>query len=140
VSNLVIPDEAKINWAQAQIDDVPTLSDCFLRLYKGFLVIDRDTTLAELEAVQADFVGYAPIALGNWSDAVIVESAAMTEADIVTYEATEDDEENVYGCYATNVAGDKLWFASPFTDVVPTPFSVPLEVSVELDLNSLFLP
>jgi len=137
VADLVIPDEAKLNWAQAQIDDAPTLSDCFLRLFKTSIPIDRFTTLAELEAVQCDYVGYTPIQLTNWSDAVIVESAAMTEADVVSFEAEEEQESEVVGCYATNGAGGKLWFASLFPEGIPTPFNAELQVSIQLDLASI---
>lgn len=138
MSNLVIPNEAILNWAQALILDIPTASDCYLRLFKAAIDIDAATTLAELEAAQADYDGYAPIQLANWSDAVIVDSAAMTEADVVSYEAAADAEGSIYGCYATNGAGDKLWFASLFSEAVPIPFLAELQVSIELDLASIF--
>jgi len=140
VSLLIVPDEAKINWAQAQIDDAPTLTDCYLRLFKSTLIIDSATTLAELEAVQADYLGYAPIQLENFSDAVIVDGAALTEPDNVTFEADEEMEGEIFGCYATNGAGDKLWFATLFDDPVPVPFDAELLVSIQLNLASILTP
>lgn len=139
MSQIIVPNEAKLNWAQAQIDGTPTLTDCYLRLFKSPVIIDRETTLAGLEAAQCTFDGYAPILLENFSDAVIVDTSAMTEADVVSYEATADSEDEIFGVYATNGAGDKLWFASPFSESVPTPFLAALQISIELDLNSVFL-
>lgn len=137
MSNIIIPNEAKLNWARAQLEDLPTLSDCFLRLYKQSTAIDSATTLAELEAVQADFVGYAPIRLEDWTDAVIVDGEAITEAATVTYEADEDQEGEIFGAYATDGAGTKLWFAFQFSAPVPVPFNAELTVDVQFALDSI---
>jgi hypothetical protein len=137
MSNLIVPNEAKLSWAQAQIADTPTLTDCFLRLIQDSLILDADTTLAELEAIQADYPGYAPVQLENWSEAVIIEGKAMTEANPATFEADEDDEQELFGCYATNGAGDRLLFAFLFDDLVPVPFEAELQLVVALDFDSI---
>jgi len=90
VSNLILPNQAKLNWAQSQIDDSPTLSGATIRLYDSPLVITSATTLEALEAVQATFPGYAAKLLDEWSDAVMIAGLAGTEADPVVWEGTED--------------------------------------------------
>jgi hypothetical protein len=138
MSNLIVPNAAKLSWAQAHIDDLPTLTDCYLRLIQDSLTLDAVTTLAELDAIQADYPGYAPVQLENWSEAVIIEAKAMTEADPATFEADEDDEQELYGCYATNGAGDRLLFAFLFDDPIPVPFEAELQLVVALDFDSIF--
>jgi len=138
VPNLVIPDEAKINWAQAQIDDLPTLSDCYVRLISGAVAIDQYTTLAELEAVQSSFEGYMPQQLLNWSDAVIIGADAMTEADIVTFAATADSDDTIVGYYVTNASGTKMWGAATFAEALPVPFDADLEIDTTVNLGSIF--
>lgn len=138
MSNLIVPNQAKLNWMRAQIETIPTLADCWLRLYKQPLVITPATTLAVLEAAQATYPGYQALPLSGWTDAVVVNSKAITEADTLTYEASAESEGDIYGCYATNGAGDRLWFCSAFGAGVPVPFNAELQVDVQLDLASVF--
>jgi len=138
MSNIVVPNEAKLNWAQAQIDNSFTLSDCHLRLIKADLTIDRDTTLAELTAIQADYPGYAAVLCHDWSNTVIIEGKAMTEAAPCDYQATEESEQVMHGYYATNGAGDRLLFAGLFDDPQPISMESELQVVVQLDLDSIF--
>ena len=136
--NIIVPDEATLNWAQAQIDDLPTLTDCQLRLFRTSNIIDADTTLAELLAAESDFEGYAPVALVGWTDAVIIGDDASTEADTVSFTATATDPQDVYGCFATSLDGNKLWWACKFASAIPTPFGTELQIDTSINLRSIF--
>jgi len=138
VPNIIVPSEALENWAQAQIEDLPTLNDCRLRLFRTSNPIDADTTLAELEAAESDFEGYASVPLVGWTDATVIDGKAITEADTVSFTATATDPQDVYGCFATTIAGDKLWWAEKFTTPIPTPYGVDLQVDTSIDLASIF--
>ena len=138
MSNLILPNQAKLNWAQSQIDDSPTLSGATIRLYDSPLVITSATTLEALEAVQATFPGYAAKLLDEWSDAVMIAGLAGTEADPVVWEATEDTEGLVYGLYVVNGAGDRLLGVCPFESPVPIPFNVELQAVIQIDFDSIF--
>lgn len=138
MSNIFLPDEAIWNWAQSQIDNLPTLEGAKLHLYQSGLEITTATTLDELEAVQSTFAGYDPKLLANWSDAAMIGTKAMTEADPVSWEADEETEGTIYGVYATNGAGDRLLFLSTFSSPVPIPFGSELQVSIEVDFDSIF--
>lgn len=138
MSNLVVPNEAKLDWAAAQIEDSPTLTDCVLRLYSGDLTIDASTTQTELDALECDFPGYTPQPLTDWTDPVIIDGKARTEPEAALFEGTADTPGEINGCYATNAIGTKFWFASKFTSPVPIPFEAELQVPIELDLASIF--
>lgn len=136
--NLIVPKEALLNWANAQIDDLPTLNDCRMRLFRTSNVIDADTTAAELVAAEADFPGYAPMPMGDWSPSVIVAGEAVTEPDTAIFTATADDPQDVYGCFCTSLAGNKLWFAAKFDAAIPTPFGTELRIDTSFNLRSIF--
>jgi len=138
VSNLIVPNEAKNNWAQSQIDNTPTLAGSTLRLYSSPIVISTATTKAELEAIQATFPGYTAKPLENWTETVIVGNNAITEADPVTYEATAAATGNIYGCYVISGAGGLLLGVVPFDTPVPIPFNVELQAVIQIDFGSIF--
>lgn len=138
MANLVIPNESKLDWLQAQIDGEPTLQDCVLRLFTSPVTVDQYLTTLELDALEATYPGYVRQPLENWSDAVLIDGNAETEADTVSFQADADTEGNVYGCYATNAIGTRLWGACSFATPVPIPFEAELQIDVAFDLASLF--
>jgi len=136
--NIIIPDEALNNWLEAQLENYLTLNDCVLRLFKSPLAIDANTTLAELNAAQSNFPGYGAKVLEEWSPSVIIAGVATTIPDDVKWEATAADTQLVHGCYATNSASSKLWFAVDFNGAVNTPFGFELVISTTFEVDSLY--
>lgn len=138
MTNLYLPNVAKLHWLQCQIDELETLAGATLHLYKSGIIITPATTMAELEAVQATFPGYVPKGLVEWSNAILVDGKAITEADPVTWQATAASVGMLYGVYAVSGSGFGLLGVSPFTTPVPIPFTSELQVSIEIDLGSIF--
>ena len=138
MSNLIVPNEAKVNWAQSQIEDVPTLAGAKVHLYSSPIVITTATTLEALDAVQATFPGYSPKMLDEWTDAVVISGMAGTEADPVVWEATAATAGMIYGLYVVNGAGDRLLGVCPFESPVPIPFNVELQAVIQIDFGSIF--
>lgn len=139
MANVVVPDEAKINWLQAIIDQSAILTgNCYLRLLGGDIVVDRYTTISQCSANALNLIGLEPQELKSWTAPVLPAQAAITEAETAEFTISEEQTADVYGVYATNGLGDKLWFVAKFANPVPMPFPAPLQVDVQIDLDSIF--
>ena len=138
MANLIVPYQSMVNWLNAQIDDMPTLNDMRLRLFKEPLTVDLATTSAELVAAEATFPGYVQQTIVGWTDAIIDDGEALTEADTATFTASATNTQQIYGCFATSLAGNKLWFAVRFDAAIPTPFGVELQIDISINLASIF--
>lgn len=138
MANAVVPNAALLDWLTAQIEDAPTLSDYWLRLYREPITITPVTTLAELEAIQCNYAGYVPKQLIDWTAPVIDDGTAFTEPLLATWKAEIEATGEIYGCYASSADHSRFWLACPFDAVLEVPLEAELQVAVRLDLRSLF--
>jgi len=136
MSAMIVPKEALNHWLNAQLDNSVTLTDCVLRLFQANVPVDLDTTLAELMAQQSTYPGYSQQAIEGWTPSVVIADKATTIPDDITFEATAADAQKIYGCFATNSAGSKLWFALNFGGTADTPFGHELVISTKLFFSS----
>lgn len=137
MADMIVPRDALLNWANAQIENLPTLTDCYLRLITAPLEISWYTTLEELEAAQATYPGYDAVQLVGWSTPVIPGVDATTEADIASFQATELTTAIAYGCYMTSADGTRWWGAAPFLAPVAISDTAEFQIVTSFNLRSL---
>lgn len=98
-----------------------TLGAPVLKLFQVDLTPDRDTTLAILDAAEADYVGYVP-PTPTWSAATISDDGEIEyQATAPEFRPTNGVTPNsIYGWYLTNTAENALLFCGRF-DGAPLP-------------------
>lgn len=81
-----------------------------IRLFQSAFTIDEDTLLADLEAIECDFIGYAAIPATGWADVGFdIDGRLIHRADAVTFTLTLGTQD-VYGYFVTREdTGDLLW-------------------------------
>jgi len=98
------------------------LDNCRVGLYKQPFGPTVDTTLAELEAIEADYPGYARHAIAAWNGPFIAQNGKTLVADdAIVFQATGDDSTNtIYGQFL--IGSDSVTYlgAEPFN----TPISL----------------
>jgi hypothetical protein len=87
-----------------------------VRLFKQDMDPTPDTTLAQLDAAQADFTGYAESTAIVWSNAYTNSiDQAVIVGDTKVFAATGSTTTNtIYGYYVVDSAGTKLLYAEKF--------------------------
>lgn len=88
-----------------------------LHLTKSALTIDRETTLAELDAIEADYSGYA-VEVGAWSVVTISDDGKIEYQCIVPEfrpNATTITN-NIFGWYMTKTGTGELLMAGSFEE------------------------
>jgi len=96
------------------------LDSVSLGLFKQPLGPTVDSTLAELEAIEADFPGYARIPLGAWTGPFTAQNGKTLVADgAIVFEATGDDSTNtIYGQFLVGSDSLTLIGAEPFNSPI----------------------
>jgi len=138
MATLVMPNEALLNWADAQVDDLPTLSDMRVRLIESAVTIDQATTASELLEAEATYAGYDPVELGEWTAPVIIDGEAMTEPEVITFGNTSGATVSVYGAFGTSLTGDKLWWVSSLGGLIHVPHGSELQIDLSILLATIF--
>lgn len=88
-----------------------------VHLVKADIAFDRETTLAQLDAAEADYDGYGVEAL-TWGPATIADSGEIEYQGVTgEFRPTGSVVQNViYGIYLTDVANTTLLFCARFDD------------------------
>lgn len=132
-----------VNGLQKIIDGWLSL-DLWAHLYLvGPLSVSETTTLAQVVAQEANFLGYAPQRLTTWSAPVILALQgglihyAMTQAPAVFNVTDPAGSGNLAGWFLTDATFTKLFQVSNFFPI--NPFSVPNGETVNLTVQWLHL-
>lgn len=100
----VVPNEAELNLLDTLTGVWGDLAE--VALFKSDITPGATTTLAALEAAEADFQGYARIAATNWTAAATVGGKATTAADQVTFTKGAGGTGNsIYGWFIVDQLG-----------------------------------
>ena len=132
----IVPNEGKVAIQKVIYDNLPTL---YLRLFKSNYTPGDNTTLADLEAIEADFSGYLAVDLdgSSFPDPGLAAAKAKVIADNWAQFShngggTDND---VYGWWIDD--GTKVWAAEVWdTPVTMDPDALPIALKVVDTLDS----
>lgn len=89
-------------------------------LFASNLTPDRTTTLAALLAAEADFDGYAPIAVASWVSVTVGGHVGITTPDLLQWtKSAGSTPNNVYGGFITD-SGNTVLLWSERDPLAPT--------------------
>jgi len=131
LSNIYLPNQAKVNWLNASLGTLATLEGAKLHLFASGITITADTTLEILSANETYYPGYAPQLLENWSTPVIIGGRSISEPDSVSFQKEVDTTAIAGGAFITNGAGDTLLGVAVFDTPVSVPFESELVVTLQ---------
>lgn len=79
-------------------------------LYQSSITVDRDTTLADMLAIECNFDGYSPQVASGWSMAIInSDFAAQSEASTLTWTVSGSTVgNNVWGYFSEDGSGNLI--------------------------------
>ena len=112
------------NWIQLTINAFNTeLALSVVKLWKaGEVVLGPNTVVADLDAAECDFSGYAPVNLTTWKGPYNADGGGQyVETGLVIFTASAGSPflGNTVGGYWIENSGGNLWFAGTFDSEFP---------------------
>lgn len=136
MSNLIVPDAAKINMAKVINQNISIYK---IDLFKNNATIDHATVIGDLTV--ADFGGYAQQSMtgGTVSGSLDASFRGYITWDEVTFTRSSSPDNTIYGYFVTAIDGSLLW-AEKFDAAIPvTADGIFIKITPKLTDKSQFL-
>lgn len=123
MGKLLLPDEGLTTWTDQALQQT-----LIVGTIKSALAADKNTTLADVLAIESDYPGYAEgnYVAGNWAPSILVGDVAKTIGNHVIFNFAGGplDGQDIYGYWVSNVAKTRLLLVQVAAPDPPTPIDL----------------
>lgn len=113
--SLILPKVSRTLWAGVIQNNLNVTNPVYCRLTMTSITINADTVVGDLNAVQANFTGYAQWPVTGWYDAGFDVSFRRLLYGLPAIFTRTAGSNTIYAAYLTNGAGTQLWGVEEFS-------------------------
>lgn len=121
MGKMILPNEGLDAWVDVAVNLTHKMG-----LIKSAIDVTKDTTLADLEAIESTFPGYERRQIINWTPAILTGDVAraIAQACVWTFSGGPGDEEDIYGYFVVQTAMTKCLLVQVFDPDPPVTIDV----------------